>query len=177
MTKLARPTKYVLAAGVAIAMLSGCELLAGLEETDLAQNPTDGGSPSDVVTSDVLVVPEAGPVGHPIGDHDQTCAYGGSSTLMTVACNPGQVITGVTTALFGRFDGSCASGFSPLDGGTCAPADATGDAGAGKHFLSTIEAIETLCDGLRECTFDPAHLVPVLNDPCPGADKQFAVQI
>ncbi len=176
---ISRSTKIIFTAAAAILTLGGCELIAGLEGTDLAQNPADGAPPSSdvVVPDDVVSIPDAGPVGHPIGDHDETCAYGGSSTLMTVACNPGQVITGVTTALFGRFDGSCTSGFSPTDGGSCNPADATGDAGAGKRYLSTVEAIEALCDGLRECTFDPAHLIPVLNDPCPGTGKQFAVQI
>jgi len=178
-----RSLKLVLAAAVSIGALGGCELLVGLDSTDLAGNVADAASTVDGTASDasddVVEVPDAGPPGTPIGGHDQTCAYGGANSYMSVSCNPGQVITGVTTALYGRFDGSCSAGFSltPDGGSTCPPVDAPVDAGGGNRTLTTVQAMEELCVGLRSCTFFPNRLVPMLNDPCGGTPKQFAIQI
>ncbi|MEO8796868.1 MAG: hypothetical protein ABI551_03210, partial [Polyangiaceae bacterium] len=152
------------------------------DDTSLAQDQgaPDGGG-IDVSTDAPLgdaTPPDDGGItpGTPVSDHDQTCAYGGAKTPMTVSCNPGQVITSVTTALYGRFNGSCGEGFT-LDAGACNPVDVTGDAGAGKRFLTTAQAVEQLCDGLRSCTFYPDSLPPVTNDPCFGTFKQFSVQV
>lgn len=172
----------VATAVVGIGALGGCQLLVGLEDTNLATDTTDAqivDAPISIDASDATLPPaDAGPPGTPVGDHNQTCAYGGANTYMTVSCNPGQVITGVTTALFGLFGGSCDTGFADLDGGgSCPPVDPVIDAGGGTSRMTTKEAVEDLCVGLQSCTLFPSRLPPVVADPCSGTTKQFAIQI
>jgi hypothetical protein len=172
----------VASAVVGIGALGGCQLLVGLEDTNLTTETTDAqivDAPIANDASDATTPPaDAGPPGTPVGDHNQTCAYGGANTYMTVSCNPGQVITGVTTALYGLFGGSCDDGFADLDGGgACPPTDPVIDAGGGASHLTTLQAMDELCVGLQSCTFFPNRLTPVINDPCSGTQKQFAIQI